>query len=88
MPILFLIVGLIIGLVVGWLIFNGASSTGDAKAITNNSINLGDAAGASCTPVPHTCSGTVGICTTNTCVTNDGKSYFDCSHCNFETSTN
>ncbi len=38
MPILLLIVGLIIGIIVGWLIFNGASSTGEAKGVLKNDL--------------------------------------------------
>jgi|GEM_PF-2237932 len=41
-----LIIGLIIGFIVGWLVFSGAiNSTGNAKAIINDTTNVGDAAG-------------------------------------------
>lgn len=82
MPVLLLIVGLIVGLIAGWLIFGGITSTGNAKAILNNSGELGDGV-VSCSPLPHTCNGfSIKKCTTNKCITAaNGQMYFDCTHC-------
>jgi len=86
MQILLLIVGVIIGFLIGWLIFSGITTQGQANKIINTSVYQQSPNGANpttCSPVPHTCSGTIGTCTTSRCVTIYGKLWWDCSGCTF-----